>query len=221
MLVDYDIPSLEHTIDGRSSMRSIADALEALRAAQLFHERYLAQIRTKFIQLPTGEVTSIVLVIGPQQGNDPSHGVALPSSAYFKGKGDAGDWEEFQISRLDRAWVDNNGRVELSDGTCFHAVNVIPTVMRPELTEVQKRIVYWTINFIGAEAKCYRYGPPAPDLEWLDYATLSRLEVPKLEAIAHYIIVEKNPGLCASRQTIANALRASGMRRPRSGPLAA
>ena len=218
-MVDYDIPSQEHTIDGRSSMRSIADALEALRAAQCFHEHSLAQIRTQFIRLPTGEVTSIVLVIGPPQGNDQSHGVALPSSAYFKGKGESADWEEFQISRLDRAWVDNNGRVELSDGTCFQSVHVIPTVMRPELTELQKRIVYWTIKFIGAEAKCYRYGPPAPGREWLDYATLCGLDVPKLEAVAQYI-AEKDLDLCASRQTIANALSVCGMRRPRSGSLA-
>ena len=31
MVVDYEIPTLPHTISGRSSMRSIADAVEALR----------------------------------------------------------------------------------------------------------------------------------------------------------------------------------------------
>ena len=160
VVVDYEIPTLPNTINGRGSMRSVADAIEALRKAGRFSEDLVAQIRTQLIRLPTGVVTCIVLVISPPREGEQSWGVALPSSASFKGKRDAGDLEEFEISRLDRAWVDKNGWVELSDGTYLHALNVIPTAIRPELTEIQKRIVYWTIKFVGAEAKCYRYGPP-------------------------------------------------------------
>jgi hypothetical protein len=145
-VVDYEIPMPRHTIDGRSSMRSIADALEALRGAHRLSEDSLAQIRTEPIRLPTGEVTYIILVISPPHDCEPALGVALPSSDLFTGRSASKDSERFETSRLDRAWVDTNGRVELSDGTCLHAVNVIPTVIRPELTELQKRIAYWTIK---------------------------------------------------------------------------
>ena len=115
--------------------------------------------------------------------------------------------------------MDKNGTVELADGTCLHAVNVAPTALCWELTEIQKWIVYLTIRFIGFEAKCYRYGPPTPDLTWLDYGAVYGLKIPSLKAIVRYI-AENDPTLGASRQTIANALSACGMRRPRSGRLA-
>jgi hypothetical protein len=218
-VVDYEIPMPRHTIDGRSSMRSIADALEALRGAHRLSEDSLAQIRTEPIRLPTGEVTYIILVISPPHDREPALGVALPSSDFFTGRSVAGASEKFEISRLDRAWVDKDGTVALSDGACLHAVNVVPTVICRELTEIQKRIVYLTIKFIGVEAECYR-GEPSPDLAFLDYGAVYGLNFPSLKAIARYI-AEQDPTLNVSRQTIANALSACGTRRPRSGRLAA
>ena len=219
MVVDYEIPMAQDTIDGRRSMRSIADAIERLRLEGRLSDHSLAQIRTGPFRLPGGEITSIVLIIGEPRNGEPSCGVALPSSDFFTGRSVGGVSERLEISRLDRAWIDNNGRVKLSDGMCLHAVNVVPTPLPWELTELQKRIVYWTIKFIGAEAKCYLYGPPTPHLEWLDYGRLHKLKLLKLEAIAQYV-AENDPQLDASRQTVANALSASGMRRPRSGRLA-
>ena len=77
MAADYEIPILPHTIEGRSSMRSIADALEALCKAERISESQLAQIRTAPIRLPKGEITSIVLVISPPREGEPGYGVAL------------------------------------------------------------------------------------------------------------------------------------------------
>ena len=202
-------------------MRSIADALEALRGAHRLSEDSLAQIRTEPIRLPTGEVTYIILVISPPHDREPALGVALPSSDFFTGRSVAGASEKLEISRLDRAWVDKDGTVALSDGTRLRAVDVVPTALCWELTEIQKRIVYWTIKFIGAEAICYPSGlPPTEDLEFLDYSTLYGLEVPSLEAIAAYLREQDWTLRKLSRQAIANALSVCGMRRPRSGRLA-
>ena len=178
MVVDYEVPMPRHTIDGRRSMRSIADAIERLRAERRFSDHSLAQIRTGPIRLPGGEVTSVVLVIGEPRSNEPSCGVALPSSNFFTARRPGEDPEKIEISRLDRAWVDKDGRVELSDGTLLYAVNVVPTIIHRELTEIQKRIVYWTIKFVGADAIQYPSGlPVADDLEFLDYSTLYGLSL--------------------------------------------
>ena len=215
-MVDYEIPMPRHTIDGRRSMRSIADAIERLRAEHRFSDRSRAQIRTQPIRLPGGEVTSIVLVIGEPRSDEPSCGVALPSSNYFTARRIGGASEKIEACRFDRAWVDNNGQVELSDGTSLYAVNVIPTVMHRELTEIQKRIVYWTIKFVGAEATRYPSGLPATeDLEFLDYSSLYGLDIPPLEKIACYIAEQDWTLQKVSRQTIANALSSCGMRLPR------
>ena len=217
MVIDYEVPMPRHTIDGRRSMRSVADAIEHLRVEHQFSDHSLAQIRTGPIRLPGGEVTSIVLVIGEPRINEPSCGVALPSSRYFSAKRIGGNSEKVEASRLDRAWVDSNGRVELSDGTSLCAVDAIPTLIHRELTEIQKRIVYWTIKFVGADAIQYPSGlPVADDLEFLDYSTLYGYDIPPLEEIADYIAEQDWTLRQLSRQTIANALSAAGMRRPSS-----
>lgn len=220
-MLDYEIPSLEHTIVGRGCMRSVTDALEALRQARLFFDHSVAQIRTIPIRLPTGRVTSVVLVISQTRKGEPAWGVALPTSNSFTGRRALKAQEQFEIARIDRAWVNNDGTVQLSDGTRLHAVNVAPSVICRELTTVQKRIVYLTIKFVGAEAQCYRYGPPSPDLTFLDYSTLCALKLPPLKAIARYVTDEDWTLRKVSRQTIANALGACGMRWPRSTRLAA
>jgi hypothetical protein len=231
-VVEYKVPDPSHTIDGRSSMRSIADAVEALRAAGRFFPHSLAQVWTGAIRLPNGTITSLVLVVAEAGEGERGCAVALPSSASFTGKRLGGALEEFEISRLDRALVDDSGTVELSDGIRLRAVNVVPTVICRDLTQLQKRIVYWTIKLVDAEERCYRqrdfvdgvelrYGPPSPDLSTLDYSKVYGLELPSLKEIAHYIAKQDPTLKNLSHKTIATALSNCGMRRPRSGRLAA
>lgn len=215
-MTDNEIPTLEHTIDGRRSMRSIADALEALRKMQLLPEDSSVEIRMYPLPLATAEPPFIVLVVSKASSLDHIRGVALPTSHGFRGRRLGGEaTETFAIPLLDRATVDKNGIVTLADSTCLSAVNVIPAPLPWELTDLEKRIVYWTIKFIGqeAEAACFLYGPPSPTLEGLDYAQLPKLDVPKLEAIVRYIEINDSE-LPVCRQTVANALGRSGMRAP-------
>jgi hypothetical protein len=218
--MNYEIPTLERTFNGRDSMRSIADAIDRLRKEGQLCGDARAQIRTGPIRLPTGEIVSIILVIAQSGSNTPSSGVALPSSRSFRGHTIAGQMEEFDISRLDCAWANQDGIVELSDGTRLRAVNVIPETICYELTPLQKRIVYRTLAMIPSNTRRYR-GPATIDLRFLDYSKLYGLKLPSLKAIQRRLY-EKDPKLRrVTRQTIANALSACGMRRPRSGRLAA
>jgi hypothetical protein len=183
-MTDNEIPALPYTIDGRRSMRSIADAIEALRKAQRLPEDSFVEIRTCPLPLATAEPPFIVLVVSRASSLEHIWYVALPSSCAFKGRQLVGEaTATFAISLLDRATVEKDGIVTLSDGTCLRAVNVIPATLPWELTKLEKRIVYWTIKFIGqeAEATCFLYGRPTPTLEGLDYAQLPKLDVPKLE----------------------------------------
>lgn len=219
MASGYPIPILSRTFDGRLSMRSIADACERLRKEDELPTGLMFQIRTLPFTPPTGAVTSIVLAIGQRRKDEPSRGVALPSSAFFKAKRDGGSPEVYDICRLDEAWVDDRNRVELADGTHLYSVDLIPTAICRELNETQKRILRLTIECIDAEETCYRGFPDEllPGQRFLDFSTLSSLKLPSLKTIERYI-AKKDPAFAGSRQTIANALSASGMRRPRSGP---
>lgn len=213
-MANCEIPSLEHTIDGRRSMRSVADAIEALRYAQSLKRDSLIEIRTSFLPARTAARPSIVLVVCRASASKQTRGVALPTSYNFTcrrlGKPTT---ETLETPILDRAMVFQHGTVSLTDGTCLQAVNVVPAALPFQLTATQKRIVHWTIKFSEAETICYRC-PPELDLEWLDYGALSQVKVPKLEAVVQYI-VDSDPTLKVSRQSVANALAACGMRLPR------
>jgi len=82
--------------------------------------------------------------------------------------------------------VDENGSVELTDGACLYGVDVIPTAICRELTDIQKQIVYLTNACIGAEDTCYRGLPDGllPGWRSLDFSALYGLKLPSLEAIA-------------------------------------
>lgn len=212
-MTHYEIPTLKRTIDGRRSMRSISDALEALRGDGRLEDCSFLEIRTNPLPSQTDQAPSLVLVVCHLNPPEKPRGVALPTSWEFRGRplGESTP-ETFEILRLDRAKVDEDGTVTLSDGTRLKAVEVIPAALPWELTELQKRIVFWTTMFIRFGDKCY-YGPPTPDLAGLDFAKLRALEVPKLEAVVQFV-ADAEPTLKINRQTVANALGVCGMRVP-------
>lgn len=215
LATEYAIPTQARTINGRRSMRSVADALEALLKDGHLVDGSLLELRTSPLPSQTDEAPSLVFVVCHADPSKKSWGVALPTSWEFTGRSlQTGTPGTFEISCLDQAKIDEDGTVTLSDGTRLKAVEVIPASLPWQLTELQKRIVYWTIKFTESEGDFYRYGPPTPDLTWLDYAALRDVEVPKLEAIVQFV-ADNEPTLKINRQTVANALGACGMRVPR------
>jgi hypothetical protein len=119
--------------------------------------------------------------------------------------------------------VDADGNVLLADTTKIRAVEVEPASLRDKPTELDWRIVHYTLEFIQAK-DCYRSlrdGVPAhlrkfvPDRPYLDCSTLSRLDLRcSLKHIACFI-AKKDPTLRRlSRQKIADALWTFGIRVP-------
>lgn len=211
-MTEYGIPTLERTIDGRRSMRSIADALEALRGDGHLENCCCLEIRTNPLPSQTDEAPSLVIVVCHLNPPGKPRGVALPTSWEFRGRPPRESAPEtLEISRLDRATVAEDGTVTLSDGTCLRAVEVLPAHLPRELTELQKQILHWTIKFADAEDDCYVCGP-TPDQKWVNYAALRKLEIPKLAPLVRFI-AEKTR-LIINRQTVAYTLAVCGVRVP-------
>lgn len=221
MTPDPELPTLEHTIyspswrDGRDSLRnrrksprsdanslrnggnsvrSIADAIDALRNEAQLTPGSVLQVQTRPIRLPSGEEPSLVFLTCRNGDDQPLYGVALPTSLQFTARlEDSGSAETLLISRLNKARVHEDGLVVLEDGTRLQAVKVIPASLPYTLTEIQKRIIYWTIALLGGE-DCYRYGRANPDLDGLDYSAFYGLSVPTLNVIERHIY-ESDPAL--------------------------
>jgi hypothetical protein len=85
-VTDYDIPTLERTINGRRSMRSVADALEALRNAERLPLGSLLEVRTSPLPARNADRPSIVIVVCRGGLSEQTWGVALPTSYEFSGR---------------------------------------------------------------------------------------------------------------------------------------
>jgi len=141
MATEYEIPMLERTKNGRRSMRSIADALEALRGDGHLENCSRLEIRTNPLPSQTNEAPSLVLVVCHLNSPEEPWGVALPTSWEFRGRPlGKSTPETFEMLRIDRAKVDEDGTVTLSDGTRLKAVEVIPAALPWELQAVRDGI---------------------------------------------------------------------------------
>jgi hypothetical protein len=212
----------------RNLRRTLADAIEVLRKHCDFGEEDRAQIRIGPLPLPSTELVGLVDVMFTDLVRDKIYIVSLPSSARFRAFcSGASRRDHFEISRLDGAVVKGSGAVLLTDGVNLHAVEVIPTHLPYEPTELDWRIVCSTIAIIGAEERCYRSlrtGLPfpqrdmVPDWRAIDCSRLFGLELPPLKRLAHDIREKDWTLRKLSDQAIADALRKFGMRVPKSRP---
>jgi DNA methylase len=124
----------------RTQRRTIAEALEVLRQNAGFKDTDRAKIRIGPLQLPSGEVASLVCIFFESPNNDTIFIVSLLTSAEFRGKrlGHSED-EIFDIFQLDEATFDDSGNVRLRDGTHVRAVKVIRvTHLTPEQLEIYR-----------------------------------------------------------------------------------
>jgi hypothetical protein len=211
--------------NGRSSRRTLADAVEVLRQPPAgFSGSDRAEVRTGPLSLPSGLASSLVCVIFEPSCTETGFVVSLPTSAQFLAR-PVGDnrRERFDISRLHGAWVDSGSRVFLEDGTQLSAVEIIPSRLPLQPSELDWRIVHHTIAIIGEYERCYRrlgHGlepslqEMAPDLRFLDCGTLQGLVLPPMKVLL-WKIDNADPTLKKlSRQKLADTLRDFGMRIP-------
>lgn len=209
------LPSLQLADIDSQSLRTIADAVEILRNLEGFHDNMRVEVRVGQLQLPSGQKTGLARLIWEEQG----WVVPLPPADHFSGIRPTGERrEQFEISRLHGAIVDSECNVQLPCGTYLRAVSFRRTIIPDISTELQNRILELTIQFIGAETRCYRYGFDLPEgsLRFskpaLDYSTFPGLELPKLESIVAHIRAADRTLRRLSRQTVANTLAIAGAR---------
>jgi hypothetical protein len=212
----------------RKSRRTIADAIDVLRDACGFSDHDHAAIRIGPLHLSSGDAVCLVGVLFEVPFREKVYIVSLPTSAQFRGTCHGASRQDcFEISRLDGAVVGADATVVLRDGITLHAVEVIPTRILSDPTELDRRIVHFTISMIGAEDRCYwslrAHLPLAlqdtvPDLRRLDCSKLHGLDIPPLKEIAFQIAQKDKTLRKLSPQKIADALRKFGIRVPKPRP---
>jgi hypothetical protein len=206
----------------RTKRRTVADALDVVRCVLGLENPPRGQMKVGLLGLPSGNWTALIDVTFPDLGCI----VSLPTSARFRAlSGTSSEHQDFEISRLEGAEVDSDGSVRLADGARFRAVEVLPTRLPYEPSQLDERILRHVISLTRA-SHCYRSireGLPehlqdqVPDLRALDYSRVRTIQAPRLKVIQGYI--EDNDSECKpSIQKIADALAAFGVRVPRPRP---
>ncbi|MCA1539950.1 hypothetical protein I6F18_08280 [Bradyrhizobium sp. NBAIM32] len=205
--------------EGRNHRRSIADAIDVLHKHAAFDGGCTVEIRIRRLQLLSRDVVGLVAVFAENTTAETTFVVTLRTCKKFRAeRHDSREMEEFDIFRLDGATVDGSGNVELVDGTQLCAVDVIPALLPYHVTDLEWRILHYTIAMMKAERECYTYPIRfARPCDALDCSTLPSLEgrVSLLKQIQAYIAAQE-PGLEGlSLQKIADTLHKFGVRIPR------
>jgi hypothetical protein len=208
--------------DSRDQRRTVADALEVIRQELGIDEISGAEIKVGPFELPSGEVTAVVVVVWP----DFDCFVSLPASCRFTALLErSSQRHRFEISFLDGAKVCPDGSVVPTDGRWLRGVEMVPTHMPYALSPVEERILRHMIE-LTMSYDCYRnlrkdlpphLQPGIPDQWVLDHGRLHTVPRRPLKAIKAYIETH-DPELRASNQKIADALAKCGVRVPRRRP---
>jgi hypothetical protein len=206
----------------RTKRRTVADVLDVVRQVLGLEDPPQGKINLGPLLLPSGEWTSLVDVVFP----DLDCIVTLPTSARFRARSATNsEHQEFEISRLDGADVASDGSVRLVNGTQLRTVEVVPTHLPYEPSELDRRILRHVISLTRSE-HCYRSireGVPehlqhqVPDVRALDFSRVLTIQAPPLKVIRGFI-EEHDPDLKVSEQKIADALARFGVRVPRRRP---
>jgi hypothetical protein len=210
--------------EGRTSRRTIADALEVLRDKADFAENDRAGIIIGLLNLPSAEAVGLVQIVFDAPVDNTSFIVSLPTSKHFQAYcGNARQRERFDVAKLHGAVLDDMGNVWLADGLAFRAVEVIPARLPLEPTKLDRRIIHHTLSIIRAD-QCYRplaHGLP-PDLQQMvaelglpDCSTFAALPLPPLKVLSSRIRERDWTLRKLSEQQVADTLRKFGVRIPR------
>jgi len=202
-------------------MRSLADALTKLRELGNLSDGEIVEIKTTGIRLPDGRLSGIVSVWGPQQHDGTWRIIFMPTSATFSARTTLGDRLQYEIQKLNDATSDAEGNVELASGQFLYQIELIPAPAHYDFSLTEQEIVRAAIVFLQREGllehQCYRsVDEMLSDLKLLDYAQVAKVQIKRLQPIAHYIMDDlKLPNVTEAR--IRATLKRAGMQLPRSG----
>ena len=97
--------------DGRTSMRSLVDALTKLRELDGLSDSEDVEIRTRGVKLPDGQFTGFVVVLGPIRADGSRWVIRMPSSARFAAATTLRERHVYEIPLLNGAISDCDGNV--------------------------------------------------------------------------------------------------------------
>lgn len=218
--VDPTTGPTKAVLHGRPRTDTLVEALAKLQDLGILADNGHAKINVARMQLPDGSVAAsvaLIVVMGTAHKC-----LMMPSCTSFIATDTSGNSGRYEIDKLNGAVTDDSGKVRLRDGSFLRAVKLERMRLALELTERQEDILRHTVRFLHADEQCYRqfHDTLLPDTVALDYAAVAKLgmqKLPMLKEIENYL-AQQMPGL--SRQTVADALALTGLRRPRSGPRA-
>jgi hypothetical protein len=201
--------------DGRSNMRSLADALEKLRELGAFRANETIECKATPIRLPNGRVSGLVCVVGPRQDRGSRWIIRMPSAAKFSAISTTKVRQTFPIEMLDGAISDSDGNVTLGNGQHVHGVKLIPAPAHYDFGATQHAIVWHALKLLGKQGECWLSVDDKllPEIKCLDYSKIRHIKIQGRKRL-FYHIGKRVGGVSAS--FVATTLKAAGMRGPRS-----
>ena len=213
--------------ESRSQRRSIADALDVVRAFPEFNEfarqaaplRPIARVRVGPIQLPSGKLSALIDVIFPALCAI----VSLPTASSFEACADGRPKRRrFPISELDNAEISADGTAVLNVGMRLTDVIITrPTRLPYAWSKLDLQILRCVIAMTGSYPRCtrdLRRGVPRrfwkmlPAVPLIDYSAVSKIRRPPIKAIKRYLYRDARHLKNLSHQKIADALGTFGIR---------
>jgi hypothetical protein len=205
----------------RTQRRTGADALDVLSRYSDLQACNHLQFKIGGIVLPSGDIVGIANLFCELQAPGKTLIVSLAASKAFRARSnERSELNTFDISALDGASLKLDGSVEMRNRTVFRSIEVLPSKLPYELSELDWRILHRVISLMGIEGQCYirpDYFGPSVSVQnnaLIDFSTLKGRITPLLKQIqgdpSDWDRLDKAP----SQQKIADTLAKVGMRRP-------
>lgn len=230
----------------RRHRRTINDAIAVfeeelhVKAENAFASGFTAKVQVSNLGLPWSDTVSVVSCIFTNAAMERSFVVPIATSSTFRAAPErVTEHQSFDIFQLNDAEIFSSGDLRLTDGMRLRAVEVVPTPLPYNPTDLERRIISFTVRKTGEIDRCYpslfASLPPdlsegLPDIRMLDYSTFAeskdrpRLKIPALKVIRADFLKENDDIKSLSLQKVSDALTKAGLfipirRRKRKIPL--
>jgi hypothetical protein len=213
------IPLAEGT---KRNRRSVADAIEVLATYANFRVGSIGKIATGLFPFPSKDPLAQLYVGYTDLAEGVTFVVWLPicNSAKATHVNQRSPYP-LNVFDLNDATVDFHGNVVLTSGARLRGVEVIPASLPYELSDLERRILWCTIQFMNVEDIVVRtlgeeleleLRQGLPTIRKVDFQRLKGLVSPSLESIRSFLL-ENEPGLgSVSLEKISSTLTKCGMR---------
>jgi hypothetical protein len=206
----------------KHNRRSVADAIDLLTTHADFRASSLAKISTLPLPLAAKKPLFQLCIAFENLAAKVTFLVWLPTSSRFKAKSlHQRRADEFETADLNDASIDFDGNVVLTTGVRLRAVEVIPTTLPYELSDLEWRILKCTIQCMKIEDMVVRtlgeeldvdVRATLPLIRRIDFQRLQGFEVPPLKVLQDFITRNERDLEGVSLEKISSTLSRCGMR---------